>query len=111
MPIPSHFSTSTFIISAYDNFDHVDKTSLSAKSGSHGTAITLFQETHTIKVIELKRSEVNLAAVKRLSKLACQELVPFSINKTLTLPEPFIVETETYNSNEKKNDNQLKKFL
>ena len=33
------------------------------------------------------------------------------MDKTLTLPELFIVETETYNSNEKKNDNQLKKFL
>ena len=58
-----------------------------------------------------KRSEINLAAVKTLSKLACQELVPFSTDKTLTLPEPFIVKTETYKSNKKKNDNQLKKFL
>ena len=57
------------------------------------------------------RNEVNLAAVKILSKLACQELDPFSTDKTLILPEPFIVETETYNSNEKKNENQLKKFL
>ena len=57
------------------------------------------------------RSEVNLAAVKILSKLACKELNSFLTDKTLTLPEPFIVETETYNSNEKKNDNQLKKFL
>ena len=38
-------------------------------------------------------------------------MVPFSTDKTLTLPEPFIVETETYHLNEKKNDNQLKKFL
>ena len=57
------------------------------------------------------RSEVNLAAVKIISKLACKELNSFSTGKTLTLPEPFIVETETYNSNEKKNDNQLKKLL
>ena len=57
------------------------------------------------------RNEVNLAAVKILSKLACQELDPFSTDKTLTLPQPFIVETGTYNLHEKKNDNQLKKFL
>ena len=38
-------------------------------------------------------------------------MVPFWTGKTLTLPEPFIVETETYKSNEKKNDNQLKKFF
>ena len=57
------------------------------------------------------RSEVNLATVKTLSKLVYQKLAPFLTDKTLTLPEPFIVETETYNLNEKKNDNQLKKFL
>ena len=47
------------------------------------------------------KSEVNLASVKTLSKLACQKLAPFSKEKTLTLPGPFIVETETYNLNEK----------
>ena len=57
-----------------------------------------------------KRSEVNLAALKTLSKLAFQELVPFSTDKTLTLPKPFIVETNTY-SNEKKNDNPLNESL
>ena len=51
------------------------------------------------------RGEVNLAAVKTLSKLACQELVPFSTEKTLTLSESFIVGTKIFNSNEKKNDN------
>ena len=57
------------------------------------------------------RSEINLAAVKILSKLACQELDPFLTDKSLTLPQPFIVETGTYNLHEKKNDNQLKTFL
>ena len=57
-----------------------------------------------------KRSEVNLAAVKTLRKLAFQELVPFSTEKTLTLPKPFIVETNTF-SNGKKNDNPLNESL
>ena len=89
----------------------MDKITFSGKSGSHDTAITLFQEVPTKKVMKPKRSEVNLAAVKTLSKFACHELVPFSTEKTLALPVPFIIETETYKSNEKKIDNQLKKFL
>ena len=84
---------------------------LSDKSGSHDTLITLFQEIPAKKEMKSNRSKVNLTAVKTLSKLTCQKLVPFSTDKTLALPEPFIAETETYNTNEKKNDNQLKKFL
>ena len=51
------------------------------------------------------RKEVNLAAVQTLSRLTCQDLVPFSTDKTLTLPELFIVETKTYNPNKIRNDN------
>ena len=107
----SHFLPSAFTISAFDNFDHANKDMLSGKSGSHDTVISLFQEITTKKEIKPNRSEVNLAAVKTLSKLACQKQAPFSTDKTLTVPEPLTVETETYNLNEKKNDNQLKKFL
>ena len=42
LPIPSHFSPSTFLISAFDNFDHMDKNMLSGKLGIHDTVITLF---------------------------------------------------------------------
>ena len=106
----SHFSPSTFTISLFDNYNHVDKNMLSGKSSNHNTFVTLFQRIKKeMKEMKPNRSVVNLAAVNTLNKLTCQELVPFSTEKTL--PEPFIVETETYNSNEKKNDNQLKKFL
>ena len=71
----------------------------------------IISRTTTKKKMKPKRSEVNLAALKTLSKIACQKLAPFSADKTLTLPKPFIVETETYNLNEKKNGIQLKKFL
>ena len=112
LPISSHFSPSTLTISAFDSFDHVDKNTLSGKSGSHDTAITLFQKIPTNKVMKPKRSEISVAVVKTLSKLACQGLVPFSLDKTLTLQKTFIVETESYNPNEKKKiDNQLKKFF
>ena len=108
---PSHFSLSAFTISTFDDFDHVDKNMISSKSGSHDTVTSLFQKVTTKKEMKPNRNEVNLAVVKALSKLACQKMAPFSTDKTLTLPEPFIVETETSNLNEKKNDNQLKKFL
>ena len=49
LPIPSHFSPSAFTISAFDNFDYVYKNTLSGKSGSHDTVITLFQEIPTKK--------------------------------------------------------------
>ena len=49
LPIPSHFWPSAFAISAFDNFDHVDKNTFSGKSGSHDTVITLFQEIPTKK--------------------------------------------------------------
>ena len=45
---------------------------LSGKSGSHDNVITLFQETPTKKQMKPNRSEVNLAAVKTLSKVACK---------------------------------------
>ena len=47
--IPSHFSLSKFTIPAFDNFDLVDKNTLSGKSGSHDTVITLFEEIPTKK--------------------------------------------------------------
>ena len=95
LPIPSHFLPSTFTISAFDSFDHVDKNTFSGKSCIHDAVITLFQEIQTKKEMKPNKSELNLAAVKKLSKLACQELVPFSKDKTLNLSEPFIVEIET----------------
>ena len=68
-------------MSAFDHFDHVDKNMLSSKSGSHDTVISLFQEITTKKEMKPTKSEVNLAAVKTLSKFACQKLAPFSTDK------------------------------
>ena len=111
LPLPSHFSSNMFTISALDNFDHSDKNTLSGKSSSHDTVITLFQEVPTQKESKPLRSEVNLQNVKTLSKLHCQELVPFSTDKTLTVPETFTVQAETYNSPEKQKSIEMKKIL
>ena len=48
IPIPSRFSTKEFTLTAMDNFDHPDKTSSSGLSGTHGTAMALFQATRNI---------------------------------------------------------------
>ena len=44
---------------------------LSSKSGSHDNGITLFQEIPTKKEMKPNVSELNLPAIKTLSKLAC----------------------------------------
>ena len=75
---------------------------LSGKSGIHGTVISLFQQITTNKEVKTSTSQVNLAAVKTFSKLASHKLPLFSTDNTLTLPKPFIVETDTYHLNEKK---------
>ena len=57
------------------------------------------------------KSDVNLEQLKTLSSLPCQALIPFSSDKTLSLPETFSVETEVYESTKKNQDNQMKKLL
>ena len=100
-----------FTISAFDNFDHSDKNTLSGKSSSHDIVINLFQEVPIQKESKPLRSEVNLQNIKALSKLRCQKLVPFSTDKTLTVPETFTVQAETYNSQEKQKSIEMKKIL
>ena len=87
LSLPSHFSSNMFTISAFDNFDHSDKNTLSGKSSSNDTVITLFQEVPIQKESKPLRSEVNLQNAKTLSKLPSRELLPFSTDKTLTVPE------------------------
>ena len=71
----------------------------------------MFQEVPIQKESKPLSSEVNLQNVKTLSKLPCQELVPFSTDKTLTAPETFAVQAETYNSQEKQKSIEMKKIL
>ena len=53
--IPSHFSPSTFTTSAFDNFNHMDKNTLSGKLGIHDIVVTLFQENPTKKKLNLMK--------------------------------------------------------
>ena len=91
-----------FTLSAFDNFDHSDKSTLSGKSDSHDTVITLFQEIPDEKQKKLGKSEVNLKEIKSIEKLSCQQLVPYSTDKSLVIPETFTVQLETFASDTKK---------
>ena len=44
IPLRSHFSPSKFTLSAFDNFDHSDKSTLSGKCDSHDTVILCFKK-------------------------------------------------------------------
>ena len=44
LPLPSHFSSNMFTISAFDNFDHSDKNTLSRKSSSHDSLSLCFKK-------------------------------------------------------------------
>ena len=93
-----------FTLSAFDNFDHSDKSTLSGKSDSHDTVITLFQEIPDEKQKKLGKSEVNLKEIKSIEKLSCQQLVPYSTDKSLVIPETFTVQLETFASDTKKKE-------
>ena len=44
--LPSHVSATSFTLAAFDNFDHLDRNSLSGGSGAHDTAISNRQPYH-----------------------------------------------------------------
>ena len=48
VPLPSHFSTGSFTLAVFDNFDHAGRNTLSGTYNTHDTVLTLFQENLTI---------------------------------------------------------------
>ena len=42
VPLPSHFSTESFTLAAFDNFDHADRNTLSGTYSTHDPVLTLF---------------------------------------------------------------------
>ena len=98
VPLSGHFSPNMFTIAAFDNIAHSDRNTLSGKSSTHDTVITLFQEMPIKVVSKPNRSEVNLKEIKSLSKLPCQELSHFVSNKTLNILPSFVVDENVYES-------------
>ena len=72
IPLPSHFSASSFTLSAFDNFGHNDNSSLSGKKSTHDTMITLFQVKPSTPANKPLKSEVNLLCINSFLPLPCQ---------------------------------------
>ena len=66
VPLPSHFSKSSFTIATFDNFDNRDRNSLPGKKHSHDTAITVFQEKPPNSINTPKKSTIKLKSIKKL---------------------------------------------
>ena len=99
--LPSHFDPIFFTVTAFNNFNHLDKNSLSGMEGTHDTAIRLFQ----IKVEPIprpKKSEIKLHDLAKVHKLPCQEIITFTTNKILKVPEQFSPSTDLFYSIKRK---------
>ena len=76
VPLSSHFSASSFTLSAFDNFDHNDNSSLSGKKSTHDTAIMLFQVKPS--------TPVNLPSINSFSPLPCQIISKYNLSIDFT---------------------------
>lgn len=69
--------------------------------GTHDTAIRLFQ----IKVEPIprpKKTEIELHDLAKVHKLPCQEIITFTTNKILKVPEQFSPSTDLFYSIKRK---------
>ena len=90
VPLPSHFSASSFTLSAFDSFDHNDNSSLSGKKSTHDTAIKLFPVKPSTPVNKPLKSEVDLSSINSFSPLPCQIISKYNLPKQLTLQNRFL---------------------
>ena len=83
VPLPSHFNTTEFTISAIDNFNHTDAATLSSKNDHHDSVMVLFQNINqssfTTPTSKGKVSNLNFVAHGRKynKEMECQKLSPF----------------------------------
>ena len=80
VPIPSQFNTDDYLVVAFDNFDHQDKSSFSNPTDNHDTAIVLFQHISTTsqnmdkgKVSDMKG--INILKRQYIDELDCQKIL------------------------------------
>ena len=74
--ILEHSNRSIIPMAAFDNFDHLDRNSLTGSFGAHDTAITLFQENENALKSKPWKSQVQLSTVTTLERLPCQKVIP-----------------------------------
>ena len=69
VPLPSHFSATSFTTAPFDNFDNTDRNSLSGTKHTHDTAITIFQVKPQNPICKPKKSTVKLKSIKKRQKV------------------------------------------
>ena len=96
VPIPSHFVHESFTIAAFDNFDHVDRSSSSGMMSSHDSVMVLFQIKPENPPSKPNKSSVAVQQSLKPTILPCQKLRTYSRGKKeLVLPTSFSVTKET----------------
>ena len=78
VPLPSHFSASSFTLSPFDNFDHNDNSSLSGKKRTHDTSCQVKPFTPVNKPL---KSEIDLLSINSFSPLPCQIISKYNLPK------------------------------
>ena len=112
--IPSHFSKDMFIIAAFDNFDHQDRSSTTGMNSSHDTVSTLFQVKPDHTLSKPLRNSVSMKTLPGSVSLVlrCQKLIPFKgIKKQIVLDSNFIVEDELLQNIKVLKERDMKQFV
>ena len=73
-PLPSYCDTQYFTLTAMDNFDNANKSSLSRMKHAHDTALTVFQVKPKTWKSKPIMTFIGILGIKTPDKLKCQEI-------------------------------------
>ena len=86
-------SAASFALAAFDNFDHLNRNSLSGALGTYDTAIT-FWENNVFATGKPAKPEVSIETGEKLECFPCQKIVTYEMSKAITIPKSFAVDEE-----------------
>ena len=109
--LPSNFSPSSFTVAAFENFDRLDKNTLSGNASVHNTGVFVFQEELDKPLRKPLKSEVPLRNVTTLKRLPCPQRIEHTKTKNSELQVSFSVDKEVFLSKKKIQDHELTKFI
>ena len=110
VPLPSHINNDDFTIVAVDNFDHVDRSSMSGTKANHDTVTVILQNSNTDNVPIRKEMVSEFGPLptgrKSIEKLECQKLQDYNFNKSyskkMCIPSDFVtVSNPPYEDNQR----------
>ena len=81
--LPSNFSLSSFTVAAFENFDRLDKNTLSGNASVHDTGVFVFQEELDKPLRKPLKSEVPLRNVTTLKRLPCPRRIAYTQKKRI----------------------------